>query len=73
MTTDEKGVLIQIQNTIVSSKALVSVNCLNTFVHDCGWKNSWKGKYQEKKTCKEEGKEKIHAEGKVVLQSLFNM
>ena len=33
---DEKGVFIQIQNTIVSSKALVLVNnCLNTFVHDC--------------------------------------
>ena len=36
-TTDEKGVCIQIQNTIVSSKALVLVNCLNTFVHDCGF------------------------------------
>ena len=35
MTTDEKGVFIQIQNTIVSSKALVMVNCLNTLVHDC--------------------------------------
>ena len=35
MTTDEKGVFIQKQNTIVSSKALVLVNCLNTFVHDC--------------------------------------
>ena len=34
-TTDEKGVFIQIQNIIVSSKALVLVNCLNTFVHDC--------------------------------------
>ena len=33
VTTDEKGVFIQIQNTIVSSKALVLVNCLNTFVH----------------------------------------
>ena len=31
----KKGVFIQIQNTIVSSKALVLVNCLNTFVHDC--------------------------------------
>ena len=30
MTTDEKGVFIQIQNIIVSSKALVLVNCLNT-------------------------------------------
>ena len=36
VTMDEKGVFIQIQNTIVSSKALVLVNnCLNTFVHDC--------------------------------------
>ena len=35
MTTDEKGVFIQIQNTIVSLKALVVVNFLNTFVHDC--------------------------------------
>ena len=35
LTTDEKGVFIQIQNTIVSSKALVLVNCLDTFVHDC--------------------------------------
>ena len=35
MTTDEKGGFIQIQNTIVSAKALVLVNCLNTFVHDC--------------------------------------
>ena len=35
MTTDEKGVFIQIQNTIVSSKALVLVNCLSIFVHDC--------------------------------------
>ena len=35
MTTDEKDVFIQIQNSIVSSKALVLVNCLNTFVHDC--------------------------------------
>ena len=33
MSTDEKGVFIQIQN-IVSSKALVLVNCLNTFVDD---------------------------------------
>ena len=32
MTTYEKGVSIQIHNTIVSSKALVLVNC--TFVHD---------------------------------------
>ena len=35
MTTDEKGVLIQIQNTSVSSKTLVLVNCLNAFVHGC--------------------------------------
>ena len=35
VTTDEKGLIIQIQNTMVSSKALVLVNCLNTFVHDC--------------------------------------
>ena len=35
VTTDEKDVFIQIQNYIVSSKALVLVNCLNTFVHDC--------------------------------------
>ena len=35
MTTDEKDVFIQIQSAIVSSKALVLVNCLNTFVHDC--------------------------------------
>ena len=38
-TTDKKGVFIQIQNTIVSSKALVLVNCLNTFVHDCSFAN----------------------------------
>ena len=31
----KKGVVIQIQNTMVLSKALVLVNCLNTFVHDC--------------------------------------
>ena len=36
--TDEKGVFIQTQSIIVSLKALVSVKCLNTFVHDCG---SW--------------------------------
>ena len=34
VTTDEKGVFIQIQNIMVSSKALVLVNC-ETFVHDC--------------------------------------
>ena len=39
VTTDEKGVLIQIQNTIVSSKALVLVNCLNTFVYGCSFAN----------------------------------
>ena len=36
VTTDEKGVFIQIQNIMVSSKALVLVNCVKTFVHDCG-------------------------------------
>ena len=35
MTTNEKGVFIQMQNTVVSSKTLVLVNCLNPFVHDC--------------------------------------
>ena len=34
MTRDEKGVFIQMQNAVVSSKALFLVNCLNTFVHD---------------------------------------
>ena len=34
VTTEENGVFIQIQNTMVSSKALVLVNCVNTFVHD---------------------------------------
>ena len=29
MTTGGKGVFIQIQNTVVTSKALVLVNCLN--------------------------------------------
>ena len=33
MTAIEKGVFIHIQNTIVSSKALVLVKCLNTFVY----------------------------------------
>ena len=33
-----KCVFIQIESTIVSSKALVLVNCLNTFVHDCSFK-----------------------------------
>ena len=32
--TDEKGVFIPIQNTVVSLKALVLVKCLNTFGHD---------------------------------------
>ena len=32
VTTEEKGVFIQIQNAMVSSKALVLVNCVNTFV-----------------------------------------
>ena len=42
VTTDEKSVFIQIQNTIVSSKALVLVNCLNTFVDDCSlWAKRW--------------------------------
>ena len=27
------------QNTIVNSKALVLVNCLNTFFHDCSFAN----------------------------------
>ena len=35
MTTDEKDVFIQIQCSVVSSKALILVNCLNTFFHDC--------------------------------------
>lgn len=35
VTTDEKDVFIQTQNSVVSSKALVLVNCLNTFVHEC--------------------------------------
>ena len=39
MTTNEKVVFIQIENIIVSSKALVLVNCLNTFVHDCSFAN----------------------------------
>ena len=43
VTTDVKGVFIQIQNTMVCSKALVLVNCLNTFVHDC-WLNFQKGR-----------------------------
>ena len=34
MITDEKGVFIQIQNTIVILKALVLVKCLNNFAHD---------------------------------------
>ena len=35
MTTDEKDVFIQIHCSVVSSKALILVNCLITFVHDC--------------------------------------
>ena len=38
MTIEEKGVFIQIKNTIVGSKALVLVNCLNSFVHYCWFK-----------------------------------
>lgn len=34
VTTGEKGVFIQIQNSTVSAKALVKVNCLNTSVHN---------------------------------------
>ena len=34
MTTDERDVFVQIRNSIVSSKALVLVNFLSTFVHD---------------------------------------
>lgn len=34
VATDEKGFFIRIQNTIVSSKALVLLNCFNAFVHD---------------------------------------
>ena len=37
--TDEKGVFVQIQNTIVSLKALVLVKCLNTFGPDCSHTN----------------------------------
>ena len=40
MYTDEKDVFIQIQNSIVSSKVLVLVNCLDTFVHDCRWESN---------------------------------
>ena len=35
MTTDEKDVFIRMQYSIVISKALILVNCLNNFVHDC--------------------------------------
>ena len=35
VTTDEKDVFIQKQNSVFSWKALVLVNCLNTFVHNC--------------------------------------
>ena len=33
----KKDVFIQIQNSIVSLKALALLNCLNTFVHDSGY------------------------------------
>ena len=33
MTTDEKDVFIQIQNSTVCSKVLVLLNCLIIFVH----------------------------------------
>ena len=33
--TTDKDVSIQIKNSVVSSKALVLVNFLHTFVHDC--------------------------------------
>ena len=49
MTTDEKGVFVQVQNTIVSWKALVLVNCLNTFVHDCSLcENRLRHKFRKK-------------------------
>ena len=35
VTKDEKGVFVQTRSIIVSSKALVLLKCLNTFVHDC--------------------------------------
>lgn len=35
VTKDEKDIFIQIQNSIISSKALVLVSCLNTFFRDC--------------------------------------
>ena len=35
VTTDKDDVSIQIKNSVVSSKALVLVNFLHTFVHDC--------------------------------------
>ena len=34
VATAEKGFFIRIQNTIVSSKALVFRNCFKVFVHD---------------------------------------
>ena len=37
MITDEKYVSIPIQNSVVCSKALVFLNCLNPFVHDRGY------------------------------------
>ena len=33
--TTEKDVFIPMQNSVVCSKALVFLKCLNTFVHDC--------------------------------------
>ena len=36
MITDEKNVFIPVQNSVLCSKALLFLNCLNTFVHDCG-------------------------------------
>ena len=38
MTKNEKDIFIQIQNSIISLKVLVLVNCLNTFVHDCNFR-----------------------------------
>ena len=35
VTIDEKDAFIQKQSTVVSSKTLVLLKCLNTFVHDC--------------------------------------
>ena len=35
MITNEKNVFIPVQNSVLCSKALLFLNCLNTFVHDC--------------------------------------